>query len=767
MQHVITFVPVSTVERELRVLDTLHLWRSFCRTEVVPVLDRQDLPIRIATALRFNHIDVRYAEYRCELPEATCSDHRNITVTSQRPTALLTTTSVDFVPVRLASRLCGVPPVQLATSDELRHVTTALAGSGSVLLLFNPTVDLSENIIRILAALKAGKVRTGVLPAADPVDARFAVLKCLLVSGFNSRQRYLISSGMYDVPPMYNEQGEHHHFLTSDYDLLVLHGHSNPFDAGVAQNTLLCSQKTEQHTSESLANQAGLLPCFHNGKCIRTWAMCDEHRTMISSEEIRSHVIVLSGCNALSVGRSWYNARHSFAYQLSQGNSLALLATAALSIGVLELDILCVALIAEGWCLSDVVEELNSIRIETYGHPTSRREGVGPFILIGNPLLRILDWDIQDLPVTWHSDNVFAVDLHEAMTDDKGCALIRVRIPKRQDWRYVVVRSMSSGIWCRGIVHCWNNNDVLYVWLGLPARSSGHICIEFHQCNPWKEVVAAVRRFLDETAFWLTFVDASREVLPSPGSTDICDQILLQLPGVQRRLSQDVLLLQLAPRILEFRKAKDEVVFGSVWHHIGKLTHSMLRCVVELTTTVSTFVFQWWEKHLRRTEAITDLGMCPCGRGTLSGQTYEPIGGGTFRRVCYQCTACGQVGEDDGRRVFLLTSFESEVFQGATLHCVCDCRAPDDQPLYVSLVIVLESWLKDRRMIGDIVTTLVNPGELRSIAANVNVPIDLSKGLYPFAVIGVVNGVLIVWRQVIDVLTPITVVNCPSDTVRS
>jgi len=183
------------------------------------------------------------------------------------------------------------------------------------------------------------------------------------------------------------------------------------------------------------------------------------------------------------------------------------------------------------------------------------------------------------------------------------------------------------------------------------------------------------------------------------------------------------------------------------------MASALLEASLEVVALFGTLQMHGWEARFRRLDPVGPFDECVCGGCSLYGQRYRFPDGGHLERVVYQCAACGPVGEDDGRRLLGVSDVPANVIPGALLECTCCIRAPAAELVHIRAVVVLEAWLKDRRMFGEASDVVVAPGQNKTFVLSVAVPGDLAPGVYPFAVLAVVNGALVIRRNIIEVAT--------------
>jgi hypothetical protein len=235
--------------------------------------------------------------------------------------------------------------------------------------------------------------------------------------------------------------------------------------------------------------------------------------------------------------------------------------------------------------------------------------------------------------------------------------------------------------------------------------------------------------------------------VPPPASLDA---MLAALPAMVHDLSLGAIALQPTPGVLS-NTQNTRAIARLLWRTQVDYDAALLSCLVDSACRFGTLPLAGWEVNFRRLESLNDVGLCACG-SPMTGQQYRYADGGPLQRANYQCPLCGPIGEDDARRLLRLTVMPTAVVQGEDLTVTAECQAPTDEVVEVHAVAFLESVFRDRRMVGDTVAETVNPGQLRELELHVTVPEDLVPGVYPFAVLGVVNGAGYLIRQLVEVI---------------
>ncbi len=179
---------------------------------------------------------------------------------------------------------------------------------------------------------------------------------------------------------------------------------------------------------------------------------------------------------------------------------------------------------------------------------------------------------------------------------------------------------------------------------------------------------------------------------------------------------------------------------------------SLLECAVHISCTLGNLHSYGKKPHYRRVSSTGPIEACVCGEGIVWGQRYIGADVRCGGRVEYQCGLCGPLGEDDGRRLVRLTQITSPVKAGEDINCACECRSPEGELTQIHLVAVLESWKRDRRVVGNTDEVLLNSKETTQLNLSVTVPSDFSQGVFQLVVLGTINGSLFFARQYVQVL---------------
>lgn len=760
MKRDFTIIVVKTIDEEGIVLRSLTSLTSLFGTPIAPVLDIDGLPERITDFFHSSQLTVK-----CETFEGLTINSRRKTLRRgvlfhDRPGAVLVSAGVDQNVQNLAAGLCKVEPLQFP-QPSVTLLNSISKKNRSALLLLNPLCTSFKSILLNLKALASAKVAVGVLYAINPTDARFNIIKTLFIGTLASQGQYALLSGTY--PPSEADRNSPGRFwdlakkeptslFKKKQDLLVLSGHSNALDSAIHKDLILCSRESKDHDPKNF--ERGVFPCVNDGVCFRqaTFGGKDayEKSGLVGINRFRAAIVVMSGCNLIALGKSWFSPTQSLTYQCTQTESLAVIAAAAASLAYLELDFLCMTLIAEGLPLGQVVSEINQVRGEVYGDSLGLPPEVGPFILIGNPCLRVKDFELQTAEANIDENNKIHIKVSGILIDKERGAWVRVEMPRRRKRPYIILDHIPLHMWCKGIWHRRGKECMLYLWLGGEVRGLDDELIgELHDSDPWEDSFRAIQKLVSRFPFWSAYLGAYQSAYKRDNlHSEVVDQTLLILPRAIRALAEGAIAMKPSPGILAMKSKR---MSSPIWDKSIYLVKDLLNCAIEIACTFGTIQSSGWHPHNENTGSVGPLGQCPCRQGVLWAQAYRGLHEQNISLMEYYCSLCGPVGFDDGRRLIRLEDVSHVVQQGGEITCQCYCRAPKLEPLHIYCVPIIESWMKNRRMVGDVSTAVVMPQEIITITLKMKVPEDLGQGIHPFAVLGIVNGALFIWRQMVQI----------------
>jgi hypothetical protein len=263
--------------------------------------------------------------------------------------------------------------------------------------------------------------------------------------------------------------------------------------------------------------------------------------------------------------------------------------------------------------------------------------------------------------------------------------------------------------------------------------------------------VRTLQSYLRQIPFWIVNLESFRADSDSfPHCAAKLAATLQQFPAAARSLSVAANMIRSRPGILvDARRmlALDEAALAQA----SVVAEAMLDSLVEVCCTFGTMHSAGWENSFERNGVVGPLGICTCGTAPVWGQRSRFVGIDSLERAEYQCARCGPVGEDDGRRLLQLTHLPDSVERGHRLRCRYICQAPLDERVQFRAVLVLEGLYEGTSVVGDPMHATVDPGSAVELETEVEIPGNLRPGVYPVAVVGVVNGASCIARQMIEV----------------
>lgn len=766
MTAVTTLVVVPDEREERAVLDSLGALEAALDGPVAPVLGA-GLAERTAGALRAAGIEVAVVTAGAARAALAClREPRAQRERAGRPGAVLVASGADPGLVQLAAALAGAAPRPLAAATlEPR----AALDNPTAVILFGPEASVDE-MTAGLAALDRAGVQPGLIPAGDPVADRFTVVKLLVPERLPRMARPAIMAGAIDplairggpaciCPP---DRPDSLARFQIERDVMVIGGHAFPFDQLIGAGLVLCAR--QGHRLAAAATARGQLPCFRDGQCFRQARLGrapDAIAGLVDVAELRAAVAMFSGCHHAAFGRSWFDPRASVIYQAIQARPLAVVAGTSLSEVRLELDLLGLALLADGAALGEAVAEINRVRAVVHGRDGGLAPGVGPFALFGNPALRAATSGLPVRVPDIAGDGALTVTVGDLAVDPEYGAILRVPLPPGP--RYLGAAIAPRGAWCRGIAGEHRGVASLYLWLG-PGDGGRAETVAIERCagDPWRCERTALAGVIAALPFWTVFLDSYRaEASSSQLPAEVHDRALAALPGALRQLASGVASLRLPAGLVEDREATFDTVVAPAWRRARAITEMLLACAIEVACRHGTMQFHGWAGAYAAGQRLGCVGRCVCGEADVWGQIHDGADGRLACRALYQCGRCGYVGEDDGRRLLTLVAVPRRARPGELIHAQCRVSAPADEVVEVHAAAVVERWRKDGRAVGAAVREVVDPASAAVLALSVCVPEQLTAGVVPFAVVAVVNGALAIVRQMIEVDPPPVMVRAP------
>jgi hypothetical protein len=754
-----TLLLVESFEAERDVLTKIEAGGCACAGPVAPVLNRCGLPERLRAALEAagHQVLVRRPETGLlSKPAGTAAP-----TAMRRPLRIYISPGVDGGLAWLAAALCQTKPLSLPGGAVLRESESA---SAALVLVRTDATSVNDTAAG-LAALSAAGIRIGLVLVADPIEARYAVLKALLadhvagIGAFALLAPQLPAARAAGVPDCLcdSDLARGPELFRAPHDVLLLSGHATPIDASFGRSLILCGREG----AEAAGSQGTAYPCRSDGACFRQRLVgrgAQDREGLVPLTAARSAVLILSGCNVAAIGRSWFDPAEGLAYQAQQTVALAAVVSTSMMSRRLELDLLLLALLAEGCDLATATQTVSRFRTERLQHTAALPPGIGPSLVLGNPNLTVEGIRLQRVAAIATSPDGITLPLDTVEMPRATGALIRVELAHLPAGS-LHVTDRPEDVFCLGVVHDTPDGPTpacLYLWLGCREDAAPPRRLSLEHVPPQADaaLVATVENVLGEVPFWTVFLagyvrqarNAARPAAVFEGAlaglavdaSDLCElaNALRERPGALCDL------------------AHDAAMQAATWDSACGLSATLLGAVTEIACLFGTVQSHGWDTRLERLGSAGPFGACLCGSGEVWGQRYRMPDGGERQRIEYQCASCGPIGEDDGRRLLRAMVVPRAAMAGATIVCEGVAAAPADRFVLVRACLVLESWMKTDRMVSEPLEALVGPGAARPWTLSLTVPATLPAGVYPVAILAVVNGALTIIRQMLAVAGP-------------
>jgi hypothetical protein len=633
----------------------------------------------------------------------------------------------DLAAALSGSRVCHLP-LTPADASHARHP--------SALFVLNPAETAALSILDAIAFLERENFAWGFALATDPVMARFSLFKALLPNQVRA------TGALEFIGRAHGDERSIDARLARKTDVTIICGHANTFDLSLSPNDILCARAGDAGAQGA----EDVFPCFNDGRCFRR----DPHRpppTLHSAHSSGATILVIAGCGVMPLAPHRIDFSRGLVHQASAGRSAAFLATCAETVERPDVDLLCASLIAEGRPLGDVVREINAERRGVRGDSTGFPPGIGPFLLFGNPRLRLAGFPMRRITAVSQTDdqqNRLLLARSSAGRDDM---LLRVELPPASPGTYVALKALSGNVG-QAALHRRGDDRVAYVLAG-PALEDAELVIKETPSDPWHPVAQCAARAWSEFAFWPMFIDDAASTLTKGGKLrrDL-EGMAARLPAQARSFSRMGTSLRSQPDILVSER-RMEWIADVLWGELAAWSRTMLALVVRLRH-VGPLASYGASPYFAPTPAEEDPVPCFCRSSKQTGQRFSAATG-VPARILRQCGLCGASIDEDGRSLLRVLDLPLRIERGAMLVCDGEAAAEGDAYAMVRATMVLETWGDGRELVSSAFEQLLAPGAKAAFSLRLEVPRDLTPGIYPVSVLGLVNGALYIIRRMTSI----------------
>ncbi len=706
------------------------------RIKIVPVLTRDHLFDRLITLLQHHQVSYRLVNHK------SCSSMERETVLSSKvQDSKRCVVVLDPVPANIAHLAAALfsdnEPIFV---HDIAAIDSLIGEGISVLLLFVTEELLVQYIQNIITRLQNKRCLIGLLPISDPIESRFLILKSTLIENIHvlpSKVLFIHENGTMDGPPALVTQGELP-FSVNEAQLLILSGHSGVFDMSLGTR-ILCARKDSWSTGERR------FPCFNDRYCFRQARLgrsSEDVSNIIGVNDISASVLMLSGCNMFSPGRSWFDSSIGMVTQLLRGPVVGLVCSAGLSVSSIEIDFLWTALLSAGNSIGEAlnnVNELLSLRIGGGG----MMPNLGPQIVLGNPLLKVSGLHLN------HIYGHETIDVSNFWQDSHLGTFVKVTSKEKNVHH---VKTHSSGIWSRGVYLPTADGTDIYLWVFPNESQKDKLCeLQLSQADPEAPLLKQIKSFMSHLSFWSFYVHQFDELL-SEKDKDMtnCIEWDLILSGLRYKGNKMISALSVPPRTILWNKQR-ALMWSEFRENLKNYQDLLLRMVIACALRKGTLQFFIWGAAYLMHGSSGPTGECICREAVREGIRYRPLDGTSGERIVYACARCGPVGEDDGRGILSIIDFPKTVQAGNNLQIVCRLNAPEDESLIANVGLLIECWRRERELVSQTIGPLeIMAGGRLDFSLECVAPSDSTVGVYSVGILAIINGSLTVYRQMVN-----------------
>lgn len=593
-----------------------------------------------------------------------------------------------------------------------RHLFQAKDGAenepGDALVLLDlDTQEAGDTLLR-LKQLHARGWTAGVVPFHRDTDWRWLLLKMLLVERVRvTPERCLFWGGAEEpgAPPILARVDAMPRI--EDVEFFSFSGHANAFDMRLGSR-ILCSLDRDR----GAASQA--FPCWSRGFCFRLHKQIspgDWPEQLVHVSSLRASLVVLSGCNVFPPGRAARHPDAGIVAMLLDGLCLGLAVSAGLQPLGLRFELLWLALLGEGATLGEAWREM----------VTMQREMIT--ILLGSPCLRV-----DGLDAAAPQSPVFNQHLGQ---------VIRSRAPASG----LAPEVEGEGAWWSALR--MPGNEVLLWWNGRGKSPR----VVWREPAEFDESLRGLVKRAGSVRFWSDYVEAwlgPRGPCANSEASRTWRERLHEAQHLIRRVHRHLAGSPLVPRDAESSRR----VLSALNTQLEKLWDDLFSLALECASYEDPLTFQGTAEVYAPRSTSTEAGKCACGHEWLRQRVWRTAAGGP-KRVVYDCPRCGLTGEDDGSRQLRIVRTPAAAAEGRPLSLGLEARAKDAAILRYAMI--LDSLAPVSRLIGEKQRKALQPNRTEHLEAVLDLPADLGPGLRMVGVMALLDGTLIICRQVVSV----------------
>jgi hypothetical protein len=417
--------------------------------------------------------------------------------------------------------------------------------------------------------------------------------------------------------------------------LLCLQGHSNPVDGGFGRWLTFCSRHLH------VPGASPLFPCFVTDRCFRQSV---NRRPFASAEglvnptTLRTPLLVLDGCSTMTVPTALFSYATSLARSLVASEVRAAVMTHGVTATPLSAFIVFLAMLAKGESLGHAVRETNRHIIQL-GRPNALGgAGAGPWIVLGNPEVRVLGLSLLEATPQGGDGCSFVLDSTSvpaptgALVSLPGVALRGERL----------AFTTSDGRWARGAIDA---DSRAYLWIaGTPdvaeaanrARATLRISLRplSTTVRPnWQRTASAIsanQEFLDRLASTVAERGGDATAVQSLNKAWV-DTI----PSIATTAAASPSIHDLSPATPERSRLVERLEV------LSQYTVSAIAAAVQAAGVAK--VFQLWPPTWLPDASVPLQEPCSCGAPIIGIARRHALWDSV--RILLSCPGCGPIGD--------------------------------------------------------------------------------------------------------------------------
>lgn len=647
------------------------------------------------------------------------------------PELLVVSAAVDPAIAALGSSLSQLPCTsfdQALSAGELE--------AKSALVLWAPPREPLAAVVEVLSRLRRARIQVGLLPCFGTPGDWAALAKALTFCVLPGRRVRRLDQGASSSLAQ----------LRAPVDLTVFSGHGGPLDAGLDERTILCSRRSDEPLGRG---QAGLLPCYHDGRCIRQIERRSQSE-LLRVAELDTLGLLAFTCYYVHLGPSPMDQARGLAAQLMAGNLVAALSC----VGALWPDPLLTAtasaLLLAGRTFGEVAQILDHSAHDRLPPSMGLPPDVPAIVAVGNPAARFSAPAVSPFTPAILRDGADVI----LRAPDAGwpAAAATVEVPLAPDQRDVSGWSMAAGEQLQAEGRVGRADDgrrclklVLSAATGAPPTDL--------RLSPIRDAGAerrAIEEFVAALDFWSLYLDVCLQVREDLGtSTEAIQTAMLALPRTRRYLAGGLVSAGASGRIRRDGAAGLERALASQLAKIQGISRELLRLTLDLVAHEG-ILDPGTHIPLAEGEAGLTSGPCACAQAELRSRRWRAPGSSALESYCHSCP-CGDAGFDSCRPALGWRRAPRAVRRSETLALAVSLTAPPDRFLLATAAASFELWRHERQVAGPMVAVNLHPGTTTELDCDLLVPPDMPLGLHQVALVAIVNGGLVFRRYLVDV----------------